>query len=103
MLQAYFGDSLDEYKRARFFLMRPVCHMFYAMVFMQMAVTCRPGGVWDTSMETPSLQKFHELLANGRDLLASGEGQLLYAKVWLNEALRHMTRTRLANAIRIVS
>ncbi|MGD1095796.1 MAG: phosphotransferase, partial [Bryobacteraceae bacterium] len=31
-LRVYFGDSLDDTKRARFYLMRQACHLFYALV-----------------------------------------------------------------------
>lgn len=52
-LKAYFGDSLDDYKRARFFLMRQVCLMFYAMSFMRFATVLQTqNAVIDDRMET---------------------------------------------------
>lgn len=33
-LQGHFGRPPDEYQRARFYLMRQLAHMFYAMAFL---------------------------------------------------------------------
>ncbi len=33
-LQEYFGHAPDEYQLARFFLMKQIAHLFYAMVFL---------------------------------------------------------------------
>lgn len=103
LLQAYFGDALDEYKRARFFLMRQVNHMFYAMLLMLSAGARKPDGKWHGDMDTPRLRDFHQRFAavgTEGDPVASAEGLMLYGKVRLNEALHNMKTPRFEEAIR---
>lgn len=42
-LQTYFGEQLDEYKRARFFLMQQICRMYYAMIMLKLAAAQKPA------------------------------------------------------------
>jgi thiamine kinase-like enzyme len=99
-LKAYFGDGLDDYKRARFFLMRQVCLMFYAMSFMRFATVLQAQNrVIDARMETVRYRDFTAQIALGAVSLASAEGQFLYAKVLLNEALHNMKTSRFADSI----
>lgn len=99
-LKAYFGDALDDYKRARFFLMRQVCLMFYAMSFMRFATVLQAQNrVIDDRMETVRYRDFTAQIASGAVSLASAEGQFLYAKVLLNEALHNMKTSRFADSI----
>ena len=99
-LRAYFGDSLDEYKRARFFLMQQVCHMFYAMIMLKFAAALKPaGGAHNESMDVPRIKDFRAQLSADRASLASYEGQLLFGKVLLNEMLHNMKTPRFAEAI----
>jgi thiamine kinase-like enzyme len=99
-LKACFGDSLDEYKRARFFLMQQVCHMFYAMIMLKFAAALKPAD-WahDENMDVPRLIDFRTQLGEGKVSLASHEGQLLFGKVLLNEMLHNMKTPRFAEAI----
>lgn len=106
LLRAYFGDGLDEYHRARFFLMRQVCHMYYAMLLMLSASGQRPNGTWDDDRETPRLREFHRRFASNSgqaDPLGSAEGVFLYGKVWLNDALHNMKTPRFAKSLQIMS
>ena len=99
-LKAYFGDSLDEYKRARLFLMQQVCHMFYALGFLQYAAASRPpDSTCSDSMDTPRLRDFHQQVSTGNVSLMTHEGQLLYGKIRLNEALYNMKTPRFAESI----
>lgn len=103
-LNAYFGSELDEYKRARFFLMQQVTHLFYAMIMLKSAHTAHPdkGTQHDSNMATPRLHDFYLQIGSGKVSLASYEGQLLYAKVLLNEALCNMKTTRFTTSIALV-
>jgi hypothetical protein len=115
LLRAYFGDTLDPYKRARFFLMRQVCHMFYAMLLALLAdrqdskdgQRARAGKApWNGDMETPRLLDFHRRFARGaaeEDPVASPDGMFLYAKVRMNEALHNMKTPRFEESIRRMS
>ncbi|OKH53764.1 hypothetical protein NIES2101_09945 [Calothrix sp. HK-06] len=99
-LKAYFGDSLDEYKRARFFLMQQVCHMFYAMIFMKFALKLQPkNSVCVLSMDTPRLREFYRQVGAREISLMSYEGQLLFGKVILNEILHNMKTPKFTESI----
>lgn len=102
-LRAYFGDALDEYKRARYFLMQQVCHVFYSLAFMAMVAGRGSAGTpVDPSMETPRLAEFHRLIGSGTLSLGDPETQLTYAKVSLNEALHNMRTPRFAESIALM-
>lgn len=103
LFQSYFGDALDKHKRARFFLMRQVNHMYYAMLLMLSAGARKPDGKWNSDMDTPRLREFHQRFAavgTEGDPVASAEGLMLYGKVRLNEALHNMKTPRFEEAIR---
>jgi aminoglycoside phosphotransferase (APT) family kinase protein len=105
LLGAYFGASPSDYQRARFFLMRQVSHLSYAMLLALLALSRRPPGhPWDAGMETPRLHEFHRRLAGHgagpQDPLATPEGLFFYGKVWLNEALHHMRGPRFEESLR---
>jgi thiamine kinase-like enzyme len=99
-LKAYFGDSLDEYQKARFFLMRQVCYMFYAMMLLKLAATLRtPHSILEESMDTPRYREFREQIGSGKISSTSFEGHLLFGKVLLNEALYNMKMPRFAESM----
>lgn len=102
-LKAYFGEALDDGKRARFFLMQQVCHLFYGLVMLKMAAASRPVGFrHDAGMETPSLRDIHAQVGSGQTSLATYEGQLLYGKASLNQAVADMKTSRFAESLRQV-
>lgn len=103
-LQVYFGETLDAYKRARYFLMQQVCHMYYAMIMLKFAAIQKPPHVIaDPGMATGRLQDFHGQIGAGAISLATYEGQLAYGKTLLNEALENMTGSQFATAIQTVA
>jgi thiamine kinase-like enzyme len=103
-LRAYFGDSLDEYKKARFFLMRQACYMFYAMILLKLAATLQPPhSIVEEDMDTPRYQEFREYLGSGKISSTSYAGHLLFGKVLLNEALHNMKTPRFAKSIDIIT
>lgn len=103
-LQCYFGDVPTAYQRARYFLMQQVCHMYYAMIMMQMAAAQKPTGVTaDPTMDTVRLYDFHHQVGAGTVALTTYEGQLSYGKTLLNEALYNMRQPTFAAALRTVA
>ncbi len=99
-LKAYFGDALDEIKRARFFLMQQVCHMYYGMLMLNLVAMAKPAEiVVDDNMDMLCLRDFHALIGAGKVSLEGYEGKLAYGKVLLNEALQAMKTPRFATAI----
>ncbi len=100
-LRAYFGKELDDYRRARYFLMVQITHFYYGMILLNMVAGARAGGfVADVGMETPSMSEFHQQIGTGTISLQTLENQLLYGKVMLNEALRNMQTARFKEAIK---
>ncbi len=103
-LQVYFGDTLDEYKRARLFLMQQVSHIFYAMVMLKLVAASRTdNSTVEATMQVPRIADFRKQLGEGQVNLASAEGQLLFAKVELNEALLSMKSPRFAASIDLMN
>jgi aminoglycoside phosphotransferase (APT) family kinase protein len=105
-LRAYFEGEVSRYQRARFFLMRPVCHMVFAFAFLRLATAAGPRGDARSAeaasgKTAPGLKDFYVLLRTGEVSLGSPEGQLLYAKVLLNESLRMMKTPRFAESLGI--
>ena len=104
LLGTYFGAGLNEYRRARWFLMRQVCHMFYAMCFFAMASASKPEGVvMKAGMEAPDLREFYLAFLGGAVRLDGFEGQLLYGKVLMRESLRMMKLARYEESLRMMS
>src|SRR5207247_109736 len=54
-LQTYFGEAAGEHRLARFYLMRQVVHMFYAMAFM-LGSAGKPIELNETA---PAFRDFH--------------------------------------------
>jgi thiamine kinase-like enzyme len=99
-LRAYFGTEPDDYQRARFFLMRQVCHVFYAMLFMKLAITMRtPDSQHDDTMESINLSDVRAAIGDGSVRLDTYEGQLIFGKARLNAALDDMRSERFAWAL----
>jgi hypothetical protein len=102
-LHAYFGETPSVYQRARFFLMRQVRRLFYAMIMMKLVDYAKPGNVpLDTNMQVPRIEEFRKQLSDGAIQLGTYEGQLLFAKVEMNEALLAMQSPRFAESIKLM-
>lgn len=101
-LGAYFGKPPTEYQQARFFLMRQITYMAYAMIMMEI-VAAGGKASYDSSMNVPSLRELYMQMGAGAVSLASGEGQFLYAKVMLGEALRGMQTERFTESLAVVA
>jgi hypothetical protein len=100
-LQRYFGESAGEYRVARFFLMRQVAHIFYAMVFLSLAAAA--GKAVDTSVDTPDFRGFHRRILAGEVSLADGDAKLHYGLVHLKQIQSNMRTPRFQDALQIVS
>jgi len=98
-LESYFGNGLTNYHKARFFLMRQICRLVYAMLMFKLAYMSNGGAAHDPDMEGISVKNVKEKLGAGEVSLASYEGQLLFGKVLINEALNSMQSPRFASSI----
>jgi thiamine kinase-like enzyme len=103
-LQTYFGAALDEYKKARFFLMQQICRMYYAMIMLRLAAAQKPvDHLHDANMDQPGMAEFGAMLMSGQVLLDTYEGKLRYGKILLNIMLSAMKTDRFKAAIKIMS
>ncbi len=103
-LGAYFGNTLDAYKISRFFLMRQVCRLLYGMLMFKLASTVKlPGTPLNTDIQTLTLKEVGEQLRSGKILISSYNGQCLYGKALLNEALNNMRLPRFRAAIEFLA
>lgn len=103
LLTGYFGDKPTAYQSARFFLMRQICQMCYALSFFRLAAAgLPPGVVAPEDMTAPGLQELYLQVRAGEVSLAHCEGQLLYGKVLIGESLRMMKTERFGEALKVV-
>lgn len=99
-LNAYFEELVDEYKTARFYVMRQVCRIIYSMMMFQLARQAKPADHdHNHDMEGISLKEFGALMAAGKLSLAGYDGQFMFGKALLNEAVTQMRSLRFTESI----
>jgi len=99
-LQAYFGQPPDEYQLARFFLMRQVAHIFYAVAFLFLGSS---GRRLDLAVPAPDFQDFHRRMWSGEVNLSDMDTKVAYGRVHWEQLLRNMRQPRFNEAVKIVS
>ncbi len=99
-LKRYFGDELDEYKRARFFLMSQVVHMF---CFTLCTIISSGGKSINININTDSFDEFHDGLWDCKINLADNDAKLQYGLVHLKEFLNNMQTKRFEESLRIIA
>ena len=99
-LQKYFGAPPDPYQLARFFLMRQLAHMFYAMAYLLQGASGTPI---DWSDPVPEFSEFHRLMWAGKAVLADEEMKIVYGRVHWERLLQNVRRARYREALRIVA
>jgi len=99
-LKRYFGETFDEYKQARFFLMSQVVHMF---CFTLCAVPGSAGKPININMSTLSFNEFHDGLWNCEIKLTTNDALLHYALVHMKELMNNMQTKRFDESLRIVA
>lgn len=103
-LSTYFGDSLNPGNSARFFIMRQITRLIYAILMFKLAGNSIPAGaIDDPDLQTATLRKIGEQLGAGTLSLSSYRGQLLYGKALLNEALTDMRSPRFAPSVKLLA
>ena len=100
-LQRYFGEPAGEYRLARFFLMRQVAHIFYAVIFLSLAAAA--DQTIDTSLDAPDFRDFHRRMLAGEISLADADAKLQYGLVHRKQVHQNMSTPRFQDALRIVS
>ncbi|MEO8132127.1 MAG: phosphotransferase [Bryobacteraceae bacterium] len=99
-LQEYFGEVPQEYQRARFYLMRQLAHMFYAMAFLTLASSNKPI---DRSEPLPTYSDFQRRFWTREISLADNQAKTVYGRVHWEQLLQNMRQARFDEALRIVS
>jgi hypothetical protein len=99
-LRTYFGEAPGEYRLARFYLMRQLAHVFYAVVFMLLGSSGKPI---EPNAKAPTFRDFHNRIWAGEISLETGETKLQYARLHMSQVLQNMHTVRFQDALRIVS
>jgi hypothetical protein len=97
-LQQYFGKPADEYQRARFFLMRQVVHLFYAMGYLLLGSASNAPDATDV----PDFRDLHSRMWTGAIHPADKEIRMPYARAHWKQLLENVRRTRFDEALSIV-
>jgi thiamine kinase-like enzyme len=99
-LQEYFGQPPDPYQLARFFLMRQVTHIFYAMVYLLQGSADKPI---DWSETVPEFKAFHRRFWAGDITLTDHDAKIAYGRVHWEQFIQNTRQARFNEALRIVS
>jgi aminoglycoside phosphotransferase (APT) family kinase protein len=94
-LQEYFGQPPDEYQRARFYLIRQLAHIFYAMAFLTLAPI-------DGSEPVPAYSDFQRRFWACEVTLADNQAKTIYGRVHWKQVSQNMRQARFDEALRIV-
>jgi len=103
-LDAYFGDGLNLYTSARFFIMRQTCYLIYAILMFKLATMSDITDIMDDpGMQKLTLREIGAQMGAGKLSLSTGKGRLLYGKAMINEALANMRQPRFLSSIRLLA
>ena len=101
-LQEYFGGPPDAYQRARFYLIRQLAHMFYAMAFLTLGSPGEPQ--IDASVPVvPAYRDFQRRFWAREVGLPDNRARTVYGMVHGEQLSQNMRQTRFDEALRIVS
>lgn len=99
-LRAYFGEDAGEYRTARFYLMRQLVHVFYAIVYTNIGSSGKPI---DPNEPVPDFRDFHERIWTGEVNLDASERKVQFGRVHLKQVLRNARTERFQDALPIVA
>ncbi|HEY9062983.1 MAG TPA: phosphotransferase [Pseudobacteroides sp.] len=99
-LRSYFGETVDDYRHARFFLARQILHMHYIAIFMLFGAKGKPV---DVDIIKPKFRDFHNQIWDGEISLASDEAKIKYSLVHMEQFLHNTKAHRFEDALHIVS
>jgi aminoglycoside phosphotransferase (APT) family kinase protein len=99
-LRTYFGEAAGAYRLARFYLMRQIVHMAYAVVFMQLGARGKPI---EREGKAPDFRDFHNRIWVGEVSLAGDERRLEYGLVHMHQLSQNLRTARFREALQIVS
>jgi aminoglycoside phosphotransferase (APT) family kinase protein len=99
-LHEYFGGPPNDYQRARFYLVRQLAHMFYAMAFLTLGPSGKP---MDGSVPAPKYHDFQQRFWAREVGLPDAEAKALYGRVHWEQLSQNTRQARFDEALRTVS
>jgi hypothetical protein len=99
-LQEYFGAPPASYQAARFYLMKQLAHMFYAMAFLSLGSAGKPI---DWSEPVPAYSDFQRRFWAHEVDLADGHSKTVYGRVHWEQFRHNLRQPRFDEALRIVA
>jgi hypothetical protein len=99
-LQEYFGAPPDAYQAARFYLMKQLAHMFYAMVYLSLGSAGKPV---DWSEPVPAYQDFQRRFWARELGLANDHSKTVYGRIHWEQLRHNLRQPRFDEALRIVA
>jgi hypothetical protein len=92
-LQEYFGKTPNEYQRARFYLMRQLAHIFYALAFLTPPI--------DWSEPVPAYNDLQRRFWTQEIALADHHAKAIYGRVHWERLRQNMRESRFDQALSI--
>jgi Phosphotransferase enzyme family len=99
-LERYFGQRPDEYRRARFFLMRQVLHMLSATIFLLLGSAGKPISQSENLL---SFRDFHRRIWAGEVNLTDNDVKIAYGRIHWEQLSQNVRGRRFDEALGIVS
>ena len=99
-LQEYFGTPPDSYQAARFYLMKQLAHMFYAMAFLKLGSAGKPV---DWSEPVPAYSDFQRHFWAREVDLADNHSKTVYGRVHWEQIRHNLRQPRFDEALGIVA
>jgi len=100
-LKTYFGEDVNEYNQARFFLMRQVLHMSYFTYFM--LIVSAAGTPIDLNSAKPDFREFNDRMWAGEINLANIDARQQYAWIHMEQLRHNLHQKRFDDSLYIVS
>ena len=99
-LQEYFGAPPASYQSARFYLMKQLAHLFYALAFLGLDSADEPV---DGSEPVPEYNDFQRRFWAREVDLADNHSKIVYGRIHWEQLRRNLHQPRFEEALRIVA
>jgi hypothetical protein len=96
----YFGAPPSPYQAARFYLMRQLAHLFYAMAFLGPGSSRQPV---DWKDPIPEYREFQRRFWDREAGLGDANSKIIYSRVHWEEFRRNVQQPRFKESLRIVA
>ena len=100
LLEEYFGAPPSSYQAARFYLMKQLAHIFYALVFLSLGTAGKPV---DWSEPVPAFSDFQRRFWTREAGLADNHSKTVYGRVHWEQLRQNLRQPRFDEALRILA